>query len=203
MASTKEQRALARERSKTSENSVSVLTKWLGIFSEHYGKEISAVNAAIYERALSDIGPDQLETICLKALTECRFMPTVADIRKHIQKAQEVELDTECNDEWSRILSEICLWDEYYGRWGSGGTPSLSAAGHRAVRCCGGFTAIQQTEPKHLPLLKKTFDEAYHRFHDHIENQNNRLLDQGDSAGAIVEHVTRMLGASDDSGDVQ
>lgn len=174
------------------------MAKWLGILAEHYGKEITPGNAVIYERALSDLTEEQLEQACIQAFQVCRFMPTVADIRGHIKRAELVELKTACDDEWARLIGRIWAWDEYYSNrpagkaWGSGGPPELSAAGHQAVRLCGGFTAIQQTKPEHLPLLRKTFEEAYHRQIEHAEHLG---LDAGESRkllgtanlGAIVK----------------
>lgn len=153
-------------------------------------------NVALYQTALADLEPAELEAACLKALSECRFMPTVADIRSHIKRVAVVEQASARDDEWADILSKIQFWDEYYhakeGRgWGSDGPPKLSAAGSQAVRACGGFSAIQATKPEYLPILKKQFDEAYHR---QIEHAGNMQLEPGSSEKRILEAVTPGIG---------
>lgn len=162
--------------------------KWLVILSEHFGKEISKTNGDIYKRALADLSDEELEYACTEALKTCRFMPTVADIRQHVKRIQKVEQDTECDREWGIVLERVELWDEGYQTWGMSGPPKLSSAGWYSMRTCGGPGAVKYTKPEHLPLLKKTWDEAYSRTieHEHLglsDGQSKKLLAQvGDAA---------------------
>ncbi len=139
------------------------LREWLALCAEHYSKEISGLNAKLYERALAGLLPTELEAACSRALQTCRFMPTIADILAKIEKDRKLLENSSCDAEWADLLGKIWAWDNYYNTWGCDGPPSLSAAGHYAVRCCGGLATVQATKVAHLPLLKKSFEEYYQR----------------------------------------
>lgn len=130
-------------------------------------KDITAANAAIYQRALSDLSAEDLEAACSKALASSRFMPTVADIRAHA--SSRVEAAMGIDSEWIELLDKVQLYDEYYDKpgfnaWGSGGPPKLREAGRYAVDCCGGWRVFRETSAEFLPKLKREFEQAYSRF---------------------------------------
>jgi hypothetical protein len=160
-----------------------VLAKWLGITGEHYSKDITAANAAVYQAGLSDLLAQEIEACFTEALKSCRFMPTVADIRQHVKRVAAVEQASEADSEWFLVQDKIIFWDEGYQKWGMSGPPQLSESGWYAMRNCGGPSAIQRTKPEHLPLLKKTWDEAYSRQREQVQlgltdGQSKKLLAQ-------------------------
>lgn len=149
------------------------------LFSEHYGKEISAANAAVYKMGLADLAPEDLGRACSKALTMCRFMPTVADIRAQVEQDRKLLASSECDREWALLLS-YAHWENPYGGGNiigetkrveqrKDGTFALvrvpgepiSEQASYAVRCIGGYAVIQNTASEHLPLLFKQFAEFY------------------------------------------
>lgn len=157
--------------SASSKSSAKNLAKWLSVFSEHYGKELTPANTSVYKQALADLSPDDLEAACKSALMDCRFMPTVADIRAHVKKAERIHGELGVDAEWLEIMDKIQFYDAYYDKpgfngWGAGGPPRLTDAGKYAVDCLGGFRVFQETSPEFLPKLRTTFQQHYERFTD-------------------------------------
>lgn len=64
-----------------SQEQVELISKWVAIFSEHYHREISELGMATYIEGLKDLSPRMVAIGCDSALKECKWMPTVADIR--------------------------------------------------------------------------------------------------------------------------
>lgn len=48
----------------------------------HYRVSLTETEFTLYERGLDDVSPDALQVAADKAMRECKFMPTVADLRK-------------------------------------------------------------------------------------------------------------------------
>lgn len=55
--------------------------KLMGALAEAYGFELSAERIKLYALALADLTPDQTRDAMLEAMRECKFFPTVAEIR--------------------------------------------------------------------------------------------------------------------------
>jgi hypothetical protein len=160
-----------------------ILAEWLARMGEHFGKDITAANAGIYAEGLSDLSGEQIDAACREAMKSCEFMPTVAAIRKYVKRVAALEQSSESDHEWALVQEQIIFWDEGYQKWGMSGPPKLSEAGWYAMRNCGGPSAIQRTKPEHLPLLKKTWDEAYSRQREQVQlgltdGQSRKLLAQ-------------------------
>ena len=169
-----EKRALQIERPETS--SSQVLSKWLKIFSEHFGKEITPTNARVYQAALSDCQPEQIEAACKQSLLECRFLPAVADIRERLSKQSNLEESDLCLVEWEAIVGHAGKWNADLGwcdpKTGisqySGGTPvfpRLSACGEYALRHVGGYEGLVRCchNEEVMVFRKRDFEAAYKR----------------------------------------
>jgi len=61
--------------------STEFVTQWVAALAEHYRQELSELQVALYLKGLADLGNMEVERGCSQALKDCRFMPTVADIR--------------------------------------------------------------------------------------------------------------------------
>src|SRR5271154_4415904 len=72
------------QASPPSKELLAVITKWVGIFMEHFHKEISELGMVAYIEGLRDLNPIQVENACLKALREVDHMPSVAHIRERL-----------------------------------------------------------------------------------------------------------------------
>ena len=64
-----QQKAPANGQPKTSQEFLAVLSKFLAIYAEHYQREVSPLNAQVYELGLADLAPAELERACSLALT--------------------------------------------------------------------------------------------------------------------------------------
>jgi hypothetical protein len=61
---------------------VTSLEQWLLLFGEAFNKELSELTIYAYLEALSDIPYPELHQACIRVVNSCKFMPTVAEIRK-------------------------------------------------------------------------------------------------------------------------
>ena len=66
--------------------STEFVTQWVAALAEHYRQELSELQVALYLKGLADLGNMEVERGCSQALKDCRFMPTVADIREGFRK---------------------------------------------------------------------------------------------------------------------
>ncbi len=66
--------------------STEFVTQWVAALAEHYRQELSELQVALYLKGLADLGNMEVERGCSQALKDCRFMPTVADIREGCRK---------------------------------------------------------------------------------------------------------------------
>jgi len=150
-------------KSPVDSDSKTTLAKWLTIFGEHYSKEISAANAAIYQRALAELTVEELEMACLECLKECRFMPTVADILAKCRRAESDNTNESADQEWDLLTSNLHLidWQQKCLR-GTGEPPiQFSLAAQAAIRACGGFEGIYYTKPEYMSHLRRIFMDNY------------------------------------------
>lgn len=179
------------------------------LFSEHYGKELSIGNIAVYEAALADLEPDDLERCCRIALRQCRFMPTVADILAQQARDQKLLSTGECEREWATLLS-YAHWENPWGETVIGETKRIEESGgvfrhvrvpgkpvsdeaSHAVRCLGGYQVIQSTSPEHLPLLFKQFQEFYQN--RKAQKESGFVLSDGEASEVlqqVKDHAKRL-----------
>lgn len=65
-----------------------LLANWLDVFAHHYrGALWTEGDANVYALGLADLTAKELDRACHQALQECRFLPTVAEIRASLQRA--------------------------------------------------------------------------------------------------------------------
>ncbi len=181
------------------------LDEWLVILAEHFSKEISPGNVEIYHRGLRDLSPDTIDGACMSALQACRFMPTLADIRSQLGKLDEVQTDLNAEGEWERALDCAEQYSpdtkatspqaiDWRGALAWRRQPNLSAAGEYAIRCAGGWAALEKAhfDPADATWRRKAFLEAYKSYHqgEHLgltEGQTQKLLSK-------VQEVSKQLG---------
>lgn len=102
------------------------LKEWLAAMAEHYRVEMSELSLALYVEGLRELSPATLRRACFRAVKECRFMPTVADILRCA--------DPQRDDPMSPKLSEC----ELCGGTGWTLRPHPSGCGQAAHKCtCG------------------------------------------------------------------
>lgn len=137
---------------------------------------MTPANVRVYEVGLSDLTAAEIEACCTNALQECRFMPTVADIRAHLKRERTLLANADGNAEWEEIFDsakknyspENCH-DPSSHNWRP--KPKVSEAGLYALRCIGGWRAVGDVLLKDVPFIKRDFIAHYERF-DEMERHN-------------------------------
>jgi hypothetical protein len=147
---------------------------------------------AFYAVALNDLSLEQLDAACDRATKTCRFFPTPADIRSHIEKAKEEGFELEAAVEWEKLLAWIR--ENYFpdpltvGHTTTHirpGAPWLPAATQHAARAAGGFAYIERCPQDELVWCRKTFLAAYKNVHE--TRQVEHLLSDGEAKHILAQ----------------
>ena len=123
-------------------------------------------------------------------------MPTVADIREELRVREEARFSFEAESEWQRALkcAEQYSPDEkaispqsldWRGNAAWKRHPNLSPRGEYAVRCAGGWQALERAryDPKEATWKHKEFVEAYKTYRQVerlglTDGESRKLLDK-------------------------
>jgi nucleotide-binding universal stress UspA family protein len=146
--------------SQDSERRSQLIRQWAVRFASNCGKALSDDLVALWQDELSDLPFDVLEAAFRKTMQTCRFWPTVADIRSHVQQADSTVADAEAERAWDKVL-------EYAVRFGNVSSNSIPpitnqamAAGLRAV---GGKDFLEAASDEQRLWARKLFLEIYQR----------------------------------------
>ena len=147
------------ETSKTSQAHSDLIKKWLMVFGEVYGKEVTTSLTRIWFAALSGVESSALNRACEKTSKESRFFPTPAEVLSHIKNANEVLSDLEAEKDWQKSLRYAQdLGCDYAIESAKGpNDPVLEAA----VRAAGGWRWIAGCCTEELQWAKKKFIEIW------------------------------------------
>jgi hypothetical protein len=138
-----------------------LISAWIFKFSlacqargkEHAVSESTApMLAQVWAEGLSDVPTDALEPAFRETLKTCKWFPTVADIREHIERAKESGLE----DEWLAVMEAVSRW--YYPDLGWRG-PRLPADVDHAARAAGGYAYLESCSEHDLVFAKQRFLE--------------------------------------------
>lgn len=88
------------------------------LFSAYANAKIDEGTVAVYLRLLRDIPPAELQTVVDQCVAECKFLPTVAEIRERYHALTRTLGNMTATDAWGMVKSEI-------RRVGSWGTPTF------------------------------------------------------------------------------
>src|SRR5688500_14791832 len=86
------------------------------LFSAYANAKIDEGTVAVYMRLLRDIPPADLQAVVDQCIAECRFLPTVAEIRERYHALTRTMGTLTASDAWGQVKAEI-------RRIGSWGTP--------------------------------------------------------------------------------
>ena len=89
------------------------------LFSAYANAKIDEGTVAVYMRLLSDIPPTELQTVVDQCIAECKFLPTVAEIRERYHALTRTLGHLTATDAWGMVKDEI-------RRIGSWGAPEFS-----------------------------------------------------------------------------
>jgi len=88
------------------------------LFSAYANAKIDEGTVAVYLRLLRDIPPADLQTVIDQCIAECKFLPTVAEIRERYHALTRTLGQLSATDAWGEVKREI-------RRVGSWGTPQF------------------------------------------------------------------------------
>lgn len=85
------------------------------LFSAYANAQVTVETIAVYDRLLSDIPPGDLQTVVDQCIAECKFLPTVAEIRERYHALTRTLGRLTATDAWGMVKREI----RRVGSWGS------------------------------------------------------------------------------------
>jgi hypothetical protein len=136
----------------------SLLRHWLGVFAVNAGQALDGDTLGIYltlwTEAFADVSHDVLETAFRTTLATSKFWPIkVADVREHIDKAE----DSRIEDEWQNVLEYALRY--VYPDIGVRAPRPLPPDIDHAVRAAGGLHYLESCPTDELQWAKKRFIE--------------------------------------------
>lgn len=136
-----------------------VIRKWLVVFGSLFGRDMSELLIASWCELLSDLVPEVVEQACRRAAETCKFFPTPADVRVQIDRAEELDLESEAEDAWQGLLDSIA--ENYIPDIGR--SPPLAWDVEHAARAAGGLHYLESCPNSELVWARKRFIEDFLR----------------------------------------
>ena len=174
-------KAEPKETSQPLRNFSAGMGRWMAIFGEAFRQPVSPEQIGIYKAALeSELTLDQLEETCQRALKNCRFFPTIADllawVRRDQAQAEEAVDKLHADRAWDSLMAHI-------DRWGADRMPLV--CGRRetgeiifehaepllpeiewAVRQCGGYYKVATATTENVHFIRKEFLAHFLRYRE-------------------------------------
>jgi hypothetical protein len=123
----------------------------------------------MWEEGFADLEPRALQGAFAKTLRACKFFPKVADIREHIEQAEQNTAEEQAALKFDEVRSEIrrhyspdILW---HGR-------KISERTQRAINCAGGIAYLSECIGDDLVFARKRFIESWLRWDELQQDQN-------------------------------
>lgn len=176
-----------------SESRVRLIREWLFRFALNCGETLSPDRASglvtLWSEGFADVAPGRLQAAFVSCIRAHRFpkMPTVADIRSHLTKAEEGATNLEAERKWEQVL-----------RYAQSTSPDYPARPVRikdqtqaAIRAAGGLDWIRDCPSDDLQWAKKRFLESFTSWNALEKNQF--LLPDGDLKTLIAGAAEKLL----------
>jgi hypothetical protein len=77
------------------------------LFSAYANSQVTIETIAVYDRLLADIPPGDLQTVIDQAIAECKFLPTVAEIRERWHALTRTIALPAASEAWGDVQAEI------------------------------------------------------------------------------------------------
>lgn len=133
------------------------------LFSAYANAQVTVETIAVYDRLLSDIPAGDLQTVVDQCVAECKFLPTVAEIRERYHALSRTLGQLTAADAWGQVKSEI-------RRIGSWGTPTFDdPIVAKVVRNMGWMEICTSESPEGVTLAQFT------RMYNELVNRNELL----------------------------
>jgi len=151
-------------------NQTSILRQ---LFSAYPNSQATVETIAVYDRLLSDIPPGDLQTVVDQSIAECKFLPTVAELRDRWHNLTRGIGQLTATDAWGQVKAEI-------RRIGSWGTPTFDdPIVARVVRNMGWIELCMSEAPEGVDRAQ--FTKMY-----------NELVARGEQVQKLLPHALDM-----------
>lgn len=174
----------SRERSSPTER---LARQWVLQFAELYSVGLADRGPRFVElwvSALLDLAPDTLEAACRRAMQTCKFFPTAAEIRAHIEGANAKGFELEAEEEWRKALNVATqFFQPDIGLYRN--APELSQATWHALKVAGGLEHLQSCKREELQWARRRFLADYMLIHETCQVEH--LLSNGEAKRILAE----------------
>ncbi len=177
----------------------SLISEWVAKLAINAGASLDAktqaVFCSIWLEGLADLPPAVLRAAFQKTLRECAYWPVkVADIRKHVSRAESNATDEAAEKAWERVLEiRRCHWNP---DWSNPYKPSpferavsqLTERVKQAARAAGIWRDYTESEWESGALhtwAKKRFFESFNSWGE--REQDTFLLPDGEVKKLLIE----------------
>jgi len=167
-----------------------VARQWAVTFAELFRvslKERGQRFVDLWVSALADLKPEVLDEACQLAMRVCKFFPTPAEIREHIDNANSAGLELEAEEAWEHWYAHVQKYFHPELGWDRR-APQLDAITEHAGRAAGGARWVAGCPESELPWARKRFIRSYTLAHETGQVQN--LLTRGETK-KIFASLTR------------
>lgn len=150
-------------------------------FALNADKPLNAKEQAVYistwEEGFSDVDAGQLKAAFVACLRSHTFktIPTIGDIRQHLQKAERNAAEEEAAQKWEQVLAYAVRTSPDIP---DKNPPPIKERTRRAISAAGGLNYMRDCDNESLQWSRKRFIEAYVRF-DELQ-QDEYLLPPGE-----------------------
>ncbi len=159
------------------------------LFSAYANAQVTVETIAVYDRLLADIPPGELQTVVDQAIAECKFLPTVAELRERYHTLTRTLAQLTATDAWGQVKAEI-------RRIGSWGTPTFAdPVIAKVVRNMGWNELCMSEAPEGVDRAQ--FERAYNEIVNRGEQVQKLLPQARDMAerrlGTGLQHIAGYL----------
>lgn len=144
------------------------------LFSAYPNTEVGEGTVAIYIRLLGDIPVEELQAVVDQCIADCKFLPTVAEVRDHWRNLTRTLGELSGAEAWGLVQAEI----RSIGSWGS---PRFESAKVQRVVDMMGWLNICQSE--NLAVDRAQFMRIFDTLADR-EDRIGKLLPQARALAA-------------------
>jgi hypothetical protein len=174
--------------------------EWVITFAELYRvslKERGPRFVDLWVAAVSDLDPAVLDAACKRTMQTCKFFPTPADIRGHIDHTEETATSQAAEIGWQRVMKIRRVdWNPDIPASLQRALAKLSERVQQAARAAGVFRDFESTEELHV-WAKKRFIESFIAYGE-LE-RDEFLLPDGEIKNLLSEFAqTKMLPSTSD-----
>lgn len=158
------------------------------LFASYPNSQATVETVAQYDRLLSDIPPADLQTVVDQAVAECKFLPTVAELRERWHTLAGGLGQLTAGDAWGRVKDEI-------RRVGSWGTPKFDdPITARVVRNMGWLELCTSESPEGVDRAQ--FERMYNeiaRRGEQVRKLLPQALDMAQRHNGGLTHISAYL----------